>query len=251
MVSNLDLLSIFWEEVCYLNFVTPIFVEGLVKQWSKYFCFNSEYDSLDETIERVMHKHSTDKVNLVGHSMGALESLAYTLNNPDNVDNCVTVAGPFGGTNMAIFGFVQFAFFVYTPSIFQLLPNSTYIQEMKHKIREKMPELEDKDVKINNIWSPVDEFLSSDETTLETILGRKSSSVNEHGVQRGHCSTFYCDTTLNILKNILQESKYPMVMLPGFTMSEKFYDIFMNDLSPEFKEKVYAISYDFAKILEV
>jgi hypothetical protein len=244
--------SIILRELSWLSYVTPIFADGLVKQWKKRISGNVKYDSLEDVVDFACDEHSVDKVNLVGHSLGAMLAMSYTLSNPDRVSTCMTVAAPFGGTNKAVLGLVQFGLGIYASSIFQLLPCDRYIRGMKRKIKKNLPEFEHSyDLRFINIWSPVDEFVSRKETSLDALIGRRLSNVEEHKVYLGHCSAFYCDTTLDILNDLVQDSSYPTILLHGFTLNEHFFDIFIDSLDDSLENKVYAISYDYAKRLKL
>jgi triacylglycerol esterase/lipase EstA (alpha/beta hydrolase family) len=248
--SAADLPLALLKEASWLGYVMPILTESVVCQWQKNIGLY-KYETLDQAVDKARLEHSAEKVNLVGHSMGGLEALAYTVNHPGEVDNCVSVASPFSGTNASVGGLSALFFGVYLKTVFQLTPDSDYIKTLKQKLQNAMPEFEANDVKLTNIWSPIDEFMTKGDCSIETILGRKSENLEEFEFNLGHCSVFYCKETTEMLHTMIDESPYPTILVHGLMMNKRFFKKFAEEIPKALEHKVYALSYDFAKALEI
>lgn len=249
MVSSAEFLSVpsmLFKEAKWLDYVTPIFVSSVIEQWSKAFLLD-DYKTLHEAVAIAR----TPKVNLVGHSMGGLNSLAYTINHPEKVENCVMSGTPIAGTTSSLIGATFATFGVYLHSYFQLLPNSDYMKELRKKLNDRIGVLESNNVALTNIWSPIDELVSTDDSSLESMLGRKSRIINEYKFASGHCEIFYGDEPQRIIKGIIADSENDTVLVHGMLMNQKFFNRLLEDIDQKYLEKLVLFSYDYSKSLQI
>ncbi len=247
MVSSAELLSVpsmLFKEARWLDYVTPIFISSVIEQWNSTFLMD-DY----KTIEEAVAMARTPKVNLVGHSMGGLKSLVYTLNNPDKVDNCVMSGTPLAGTNSSWIGATFATFGVYLQSCFQLLPFSDYMKELRKKLNDRIGYLESNNVTLTNIWSPIDELVTTDDSSLESLLKKRSKIMKDYRFALGHCEIFYGEGPQNIMKGIIYNSNNDTVLVHGMLMNQKFFNRFIENMDPKHLEKLVLFSYDYSKSL--
>ena len=161
-VSYLNVPLAMYKELEQIDNVAVMFVEGIIDQWKelgkKILGLGTGYKTLDQTVDKALADHGTDKVHLVGHSMGGLEATAYALNNPEKVGEVVTVGTPYQGSIMAPGGVFVMGLGVYAPTIWQIVPGSDYLRELKRRVNADIGVLEREGVKITNHYSPFDEL---------------------------------------------------------------------------------------------
>ncbi|MEA3379200.1 MAG: hypothetical protein U9Q69_06240 [Nanoarchaeota archaeon] len=222
------------------------FCQGVCEQWlNKIGLF--KYDTLEEAVE----KSSTKKVNLVGHSLGALESMIYTIKNPEKVETCIPVGCPYGGTSMAYFGSIFSLLNIHLKSHNQILPNSKFINDFRKKFKERMPEIEKNNAKIINIWSPIDELIENNNASISHTLGLKSKCITEHSINTGHGYLFYCDFTQDLVRSLITESESNTILVHGLSINKNFFLPFIKTLNESQFKKTTAITYDYSRLLQI
>ncbi len=233
-----------FNEAKWLDYVTPIFLSSIAEQWNKAF-FLDDYKTLDEAVAMAR----TPKVNLVGHSLGGLKSLVYTLSHPEKVENCVMSGTPLAGTNSSWMGATFAAFGVYLHSCFQILPYSDYMKKVRKKLNDNIGILERNGTRLINIWSPIDELVTTDDSSLESILCRKSKAALDHRFPLGHCEIFYAEGPQKIIRGIINNSQNDTVLVHGMLMNKRFFNKLVQDM--DYTDKLVLFSYDYSKPLRI
>jgi len=157
---------------------------------------------------------------------------------------------PIAGTNMSWMATTFATFGVYLQSCFQLLPFSDYMKDVRKKLNDKIGSLESNNVTLTNIWSPIDELVTTTDSSLESMLDRKSSIACDHKFLLGHCEIFYGEGPQRIIKNIISNSQNDTVMVHGMLMNQKFFGRFVENLDRPSIGKLVTFSYDYSKYLQ-
>jgi len=83
---------------------------------------------LDRKVRQICAERQTNKVILIGHSMGGLVSSYYAENlaEPGTVASVITLGSPLKGTKMAVFGCGR--------NVTEMLPDSDFLAQLREKI---------------------------------------------------------------------------------------------------------------------
>ena len=101
--------------------------------------------ALYEFIKNTKLKTQSEKVILIGHSLGGLIARAYAVKNPEDVAMLISIGSPFAGSPKPFYGLVMGytfgntvanpedmkALFQNTPSVFQLLPQYDFVTDAR------------------------------------------------------------------------------------------------------------------------
>jgi triacylglycerol esterase/lipase EstA (alpha/beta hydrolase family) len=143
---------------------------------------------LSEKIEEVIVLTKSDKVNIIGHSMGGIVSRYYIdhMNGAKKVNKLITIGTPHNGTKMAVFGFGANAREMIPGSGFMKALNSTPLS---------------KEVKFYSIWSTMDNL----------VLPQESSVLPEPGINikfysMGHLTLLFSPRVFLKIMEILEDS---------------------------------------------
>lgn len=118
----------------------------------------SNKDSAEEEVKvrvsDLLKETGAEKVDIVTHSMGGLNSRWYVkfLSGESKVDDWVSLGGPNHGTNTA--------FFCFTISCFEMRPGSRFLEDLNAGDETPGP------VNYGTWWSPCDEIISPNESVV-------------------------------------------------------------------------------------
>lgn len=203
------------------------------------------FENLEDIVHNVKTNHKLSKVNLVGHSLGGLKIMNYCSKFLGDIDNCVTIASPFGGTFFYKMGYLAPLFGLNDETIFEMKPGD-FLEDLSKKIKNNYPLLEE--IKFKNICGDFDEFISLKNSSLIEFLGSDKENIEEYVLKyQGHASVFDNYFTYDLIKDILKSSVYPLIMVHGYCMNKNFFNPFINHIKnfePELQKKIYVFSYN-------
>ncbi len=218
--------------------LSPSFIRGVYRQHTQ----EKRYKTLDQFI-RELAPEPEDQVNLVGHSYGGILAMRYALTNTSKIDQIVTVASAFRGTDGVIWGHAMHPLGIYTPILDDLKKDSDFSRMNEFYIMTCLHILTE-NAEVFNIVTPNDEFVPYDSMTLTTIL--PPDDYQEIEVKEGHCRAFFSPTTTNIVRKVIA-GPCPSVFIPPILETSGFYTPFLVTLPEHLKERVKLYDYDYMK----
>lgn len=146
---------------------------------------------LADKVEEVLAKTGSNKVDLVGHSMGGLVIRSYLTEESARakVQRVVTLGSPHAGSKLAVFGPGAAAK--------EMLPGSTFLKTL-NQAGNQVPE----DGRLYSIYSIVDNMVLPNESAIvvgDGIESRETRVVN-------HVGLAFCKHTARLVRQCLTES---------------------------------------------
>lgn len=110
--------------------------------------------SVEPEVDSLLKETGAEKVDIVAHSMGSLNTRWYIkeLSGEETVDDWVSLGGPNHGTNTA--------FFCFSTACREMRPGSTFLEELNAEDETPGP------VDYGTWWSPCDEVIDPDESVI-------------------------------------------------------------------------------------
>lgn len=231
------------------------FLNGISHQWKKKLKLK-KHKNLEEIVKIAKKDTGKSKVNLVGHSFGGLKALVYSLENPEDVQNCTILGAPLNGTNLAYLSVLLLPLGIVAKSATQILPNNQFIKAIQDYFKENKETIEK--ITIDNFCSKSDELLSYKRTTLKNITP-EDKNIRQYSLDgEGHVSMAYHPLVQEKIGSLITESEYPTIFIHGFAMEKRFFKKVLNDLKKKdarindkkFQKNLFHFSYDYTERLE-
>jgi len=242
------------ELYCILNYARSL-TNGLVRQWKKNTGLK-KHRTLEQVIQEASEQTGHKRCNLVGHSFGGLSSLIYTLENPEKVSTCITIASPFNGTTLADLSYLFLPLGVYPKTVSQLRRGNDFLKRVQAYFRAHAGNFEG--TSFENIFSIHDEFISEEDSQLK-IFAPDAENVNEYMIRGdGHGALMHNDIVHKRIINLLTESELPTIFLHGFGMDQSFFkktfkkmkQNYESVFTPENEKKIFMFTYDFTELIK-
>lgn len=153
--------------------------------------------SIAGKIERMMERHSLQRLSIIGHSMGGLVSRYYIqkLGGHRQVKTLITLGSPHNGTPTALLAAVPPLSLV-TVCGKQMLPNSSFIKTLaEHPIPT--------DVKVVSIFSRADLVCPYRYSVIEPRAGERVRNLCVDGI--GHTSLLHSERVYRLIRRELEQ----------------------------------------------
>ncbi|MBI4153914.1 alpha/beta fold hydrolase [Candidatus Woesearchaeota archaeon] len=237
----------------------PVAAESLALQWKRKLR-GTRYRTLDEVIWYAKEKTGSKKVNLVGHSLGGLIALTYTIGHPEQVGQCITLSTPFQGTYAAYIG-ALFTFLCINPKpAFQMIPESNFLKSLQEQFQKHFLAFQKNKLTFKNIYSEHDELLSKRSASLKALAQCNPGFIQESKLSGyGHGAVMYSEEAYQTITETFRENPYPLIFIHGFALNRSFYNKKLERLRreyPEFtkggeKRRIFHFTYDYTKALQL
>lgn len=154
------------------RFVADGYDPALLFNWSydSYKSNRSSAEDISAKISQILAATGADHVDVITHSMGGLNS-RYCIRYLDcgtKVDAWVSLGGPNHGTNWANL--------CWTTSCVEMRPNSSFLKDLN-----KGDETPGSVIRYGTWWSPCDEVINPDESTIVEGAANTRTSCMTHG----------------------------------------------------------------------
>jgi len=242
------------EETAYLVEYSPDIARGFYYQWKKHVG-SAKHRSLEEVVAEVKAKTRKDKFNMIGHSFGGLMGLAYTMENPDEINRLLTIATPFGGTPLAYGAIILLNIGIIPKSARQMVPGGDFVQAIDKYFREHNKEFEKKGILFENIRSMHDEFVPYEHSSMKDLCP-DAKNITEYTLQgKGHVTIAHNKHVYRHIAKIVAESDLPTIFIPGFGLNGGFFERVLSGvkeaypglISDEKMENIFHLAYDYTK----
>ncbi|MBU2637938.1 MAG: alpha/beta hydrolase, partial [Nanoarchaeota archaeon] len=225
---------------------------GFLRQWKKHVT-GAGYRTIEDVVDEARQKTGEKKVNIAGYSFGGLVALAYTMENPDTVSKCITIATPVKGTPTAYPLFSLLGVGIYPATVAQMLPGSRFISAMNSYFQAHNDKFIEKRITFENIRSIHDPLAPSQYTSLKEICPG-AWNISEHNLEwKGHVGLLHDKRTCRILADTAAYSDYPTIFAPGFGLGKNSFRLLLESMRkacPEEADKLdrmFMASYDYIK----
>jgi triacylglycerol lipase len=162
---------------------------------------------IERIVDRFYEKHSFEKIDIIGHSMGGLIGLYYVkrLGGHRLVRNLITLGAPFSGTWTSLLGI--FPFGLVAKGVWQMMPGSTFLKNLQ------ADPLEAHETKTISIAAKYDTICPPKTCHLK-------GAVN-HVIPVGHASLLMDDRVFNATLSFLDNSQAAANHLKVVSLSKK------------------------------
>lgn len=201
-----------------------------------------EYDSLDDIVNETLHETGSDKVHLVGYSLGGVHARAYTQARPEAVSACMTWVTPHSGTPLANLGGLSRRIGLDEGVIEQISSSGAYMKELNAEFRSRRVEYKRKGVHFVNFLARWDMLVPYPNSKLPFADREYECKRSFHA--NAMLSKYLGDSFMKELRFL---PRHPIIMLHGMMVTPEMFNPIirrMKRMEPILLENIAHVHYD-------
>lgn len=204
-----------------------------------------EYDSLDDVVNKTLEETGSEKVHLVGYSLGGVHARAYTQARPEVVSGCMTWVTPHGGAPLANLGGLSRLIGFDDGVVEQISSRGSYMKELNKEFRDRRVEYRRKGVHFVNFIARWDLLVPYPLSVLpfydRQYICKRSMHVN------AMLSSYL---GLSFMKEMTFLPQHPIIMLHGMWATPEMFNPLVRRIrrtEPALLEGIAHVHYDARK----